>query len=138
MTAIKNKSEKEICDYNTYLKLKTLKFSNDYISKHLNYCIEHLGYLISTYTFTTNIEYQIESKKGNHKFNGQFYICNCVKHILTTEQIYEINNFIKDLVLQHNGIHHTQTFYCIENDCQLLCIDYKSHYIIKLAALIEI
>ena len=132
MTAIENKQLKEVSHYNTYLKLKTLKYSNDYIAKHLNYSLEHLGYLISSYTFTTNIEYQLEVSKGDHMFNEQFCISNCIKQILTEKEVTEIYNFIQDLVQQHNGIHHTQTFYSIEQDCEFFFIDYNSHCILTL------
>lgn len=133
MTSIENKLQKEISDYNTYLKLKTLKHSNDCILKHLDYTKEHLGYLISTYTFKSNLEYQLESKKGDYKFNGQFYISTSIKHILTTEELNEIYSFIEGLVLQHNGIHHTHTFYSIEQDCELLLIDCKDYCVVILS-----
>lgn len=123
MTSFENKRVKQFDDYNTYLHLKTLKYSNDYISKHLNYSLEHLGYLISSYTFKNNIEYQLQHKKGNSSFKGKFHCSLSVQNILTTDEISEIYNFTKDLVLQHQHIYHIQTFYSIEQNCELLFID---------------
>ncbi len=125
MTAILNNQNNQLSHYNTYLYLKSLKYSNDCISKHLNYSFEQLGYLISCYHFKNNIEYlfEVSNKQYDNCFNGYFEVSQAVCNILTKNEILEIKNFIDELVIQHNGIYHTQKFYSIEQDCQLMYID---------------
>ncbi len=110
-------------DYNTYLKLKKLKYTNADIAKQLNYSKEQLGFLISRYYFKSNIEYQLQEIEGSYHFNGSFYITASVQESLTPEEILEIYQFVQDLVVQHNGIDYLQTFYHVEQDCKLFFID---------------
>lgn len=115
--------QKEIADYNTYLQLKTLKYSNVRIAEHLNYSKKQLGYLISSYHFKNNLEYKLQESKGEYFFSGNFYITASAQEVLTTEEIIEIYQFVQDLAKQHNGIDYLQTFYHIEQDCKLFFID---------------
>jgi len=115
--------QKEVDDFTTYLKLKTLGYSNAEIIKHLNYTVEALGYLISSHYFTNNLEYKIQEAEGHYHFSGTFYITKAVQETLTTEEIIEIYKFIRDQVKQHNGIDYLQTFYSIEHDCKLFFVD---------------
>lgn len=113
----------DIADYNVYLQLKQLQYSNTDIAKHLSYSEEDLGYLISRYTFRNNLEYKLQEKEGEYFFNGKFYITQSAQNLLSPDEIFEIYTFTQDLVKQHKGIDYLQTFYSVEHDCKLFFID---------------
>jgi hypothetical protein len=115
--------QKHIADYNVYLQLKQLHYSNAGIAEHLSYSKEDLGYLISRYTFKNNLEYQLQQQEGNYCFSGKFYITSNAQSLLTTEEILEIYTFTQDLVKQHQGVDYLQVFYCIEQNCKLFFVD---------------
>ena len=117
------KRQGEIADYNIYLQLKELNYTNQRIAEHMSYSKENLGYLISRYTFEHGLEYKLQEKEGNYFFSGTFYITQTVKNLLTVEEILEIYVFTQDLVKQHQGIDYLQSFYHIEQDCKLFFID---------------
>lgn len=117
------KRQGEIADYNIYLQLKELNYTNQRIAEHMSYSKENLGYLISRYTFEYGLEYKLQEKEGNYFFSGTFYITQTVKNLLTVEEILEIYVFTQDLVKQHQGIDYLQSFYHIEQDCKLFFID---------------
>lgn len=118
--------QKDIADYNIYLQLKNINYSNIDIAKHLSYTTKQLGYLISSYSFKNNLEYELQEKQGDYHFNGKFYITQSIQNILTTEEILEIYTFTKELVLQHQGIDYLQSFYHVDQDCKLFFIDQLS------------
>jgi len=126
MTLIENKESKFIADYNAYLQLKSLQYTNTDIAKHLSYTIEDLGYLISRYTFKNNIEYKLQEEEGSYLFDGLFVITKGINEILTKEEILEIYTFTRELVKQHEGIDYLQVFYHIESDSELLFINQVS------------
>lgn len=113
----------DIADYNVYLQLKQLQYSNTDIAKHLSYSEEDLGYLISRHTFRNNLEYKLQESEGEYFFNGTFYITQSVQNLLSPDEIFEIYTFTQDLVKQHKGIDYLQTFYSVEHDCKLFFID---------------
>jgi hypothetical protein len=115
--------QKDIADYNVYLQLKDLHYTNEDIARHLSYSKEDLGYLISRYTFRNNLEYKLQENEGQYYFNGSLYITKSVQHMLTADEIFEIYEFTKDLVKQHKGIDYLQSFYHVEQDCKLFFID---------------
>ncbi len=122
-----NENSKSVADYNTYLQLKNLQYSNSDIAKHLDYTKEDLGYLISRYTFIHNIEYQLQEQEGNYFFDGFVVITKSISDILTKEEILEIYTFTKELVKQHKGIDYLQVFYHIESDSKLFFINQESN-----------
>lgn len=115
--------QKDIADYNVYLQLKELNYTNKSIAEHLRYAKEELGYLISRHTFRNNIEYKLQESEGQYFFNGTFYITKSVQNLLTTDEIFEIYTFTQDLTKQHKGIDYLQSFYHVEQDCKLFFID---------------
>jgi len=123
MTLLENKESKYRSDYNAYLQLKNLQYTNIDIAKHLSYAKEDLGYLISRYTFKNNIEYKLQEQEENCFFNGLFIITKSINEILTEEEILEIYAFTRELVKQHKGIDYLQVFYHIESDSKLFFIN---------------
>ena len=119
----KHHTKEQVADYQAYLELKKLHYTNADISKHLSYSKSDLGYLISRFTFTNPLEYKLQEQEGSHHFGGKFYITSNAQNILTSEEIKEIYDFIQDLVKQHDGIDYLQVFYCAEHDCKLFFID---------------
>lgn len=126
-----NKNQKQFADYQAYLELKKLQYTNADIAKHLSYSKSDLGYLISRFTFTNPLEYKLQEQEGTYHFGGKFYITSNAKNILTSEEIKEIYDFIQDLVKQHGGIDYLQVFYCAEHDCKLFFIDNLNKQMIK-------
>ena len=118
-----NKEQSEIADYNVYLQLKQIGYTNIDISKHLSYSKKELGYIISKYTFANDIVYQLQEQEGNYHFNGTLYITRGVNTLLSREEIIEIYRFTKDLVEQHKGIDYLQVFYSKKNNSKLYFID---------------
>lgn len=115
--------QKDIADYNVYLQLKELNYTNTDIVKHLSCTNEEFGYLISRYTFKNNLEYKLQENEGDYHFNGKFYVTQNVNTCLTPDEILEIYTFTQELVKQHKGIDYLQSFYSIEQDCKLFFID---------------
>ncbi len=123
--------QKEIADYNVYLQLKQLKYTNIDIANHLSYTKEELGCLVSQYTFKNNLEYKLQESEGDYHFNGTFYVTQNVNTCLTPDEILEIYTFTQDMVKQHKGIDYIQSFYSIEQDCELFFVDNLSMQMIK-------
>jgi len=123
--------QNDIADYNVYLQLKELNYTNESIAEHLSYTKEDLGYLISRHTFRNNLEYKIQEKEGDYFFNGIFYITQSVQNLLTIDEVFEIYTFTQDLVKQHKGIDYLQSFYHVEQDCKLFFIDQLSKSMIE-------
>ncbi|MBO3096815.1 hypothetical protein [Gelidibacter pelagius] len=118
--------QREIADHNVYLQLKDLNYTNEEIANHMSYSKENLGYLISRFTFINSLEYKLQEKEGTYQFNGNFYITQSVRNLLDAEEILEIYTFTQDLVKQHKGVDYLQSFYHIEQDCELFFIDQLS------------
>ncbi|WP_407557327.1 hypothetical protein [Winogradskyella sp. 4-2091] len=123
--------QKHIADYNVYLQLRDLNYTNTDIAKHLNYSNEQLGYLISRYTFKNSLEYSLQENEGDYYFNGKFYVTQNASTCLTPDEILEIYTFTQQLVKQHKGIDYLQSFYSVEQDCKLFFIDNLSKSIIE-------
>ena len=123
--------QRDIADYNVYLQLKELSYTNEAIAEHLSYTKEDLGYLISSHTFRNNLEYKLQENKGEYFFKGTFYITQSVQNLLTTDEIFEIYTFTQDLVKQHKGIDYLQSYYHIEQDCKLFFIDQLNKQMIE-------
>lgn len=123
--------QREVADYNVYLQLSSLNYTNEAIAEHMSYSKDRLSYLISKYTFRNNLEYKLQEKEGEYFFNGKFYITQSVQNLLTPDEIFEIYTFTQDLVEQHNGIDYLQSFYHKEKRCKLLFIDQLSKPMIE-------
>ncbi|MFV0531748.1 MAG: hypothetical protein ACK5MD_09985 [Flavobacteriales bacterium] len=117
-----NENQKQVADYQAYLELKKLHYTNTDIAKHLSYSKKELGYLISRFTFATPLEYKLQEQEGDYHFNGKFFITANAKSVLTSDEIQEIYAFTQQLVEQHKGIDYLQVFYSIEQDCKLFFI----------------
>lgn len=124
-------NQKDIADYNVYLQLKEIHYTNEAIAKHLSYSNEDLGYLISRFSFRNNLEYKLQENKGEYFFKGTFFITQSVQNLLTTDEIFEIYTFTQDLVKQHKGIDYLQSYYHIEQDCKLFFIDQLNKQMIE-------
>lgn len=124
----------EIADYNAYLQLKQLKFTNKLIAKQLGYSNDKFGRLLSNYTFLNKLEYYLQEQEGDCNFNGKFYITQKAQNLLTTEEISEIYTFTQELVEQHKGIFHLQKFKHIGLDYKLFLVDRldKNHSMLML------
>ena len=120
---MKQISKKNVADYNVYLQLKQLNYTNEDIAKHISYSKKDLGFLISRNTFINNLEYKLQESEGDYYFNGTFYVTENANNCLTLEEITEIYTFTQDLVKQHKGIDYLQSFYSVEQDCKLFFID---------------
>tara|TARA_R110002049_G_scaffold236643_1_gene409759 strand:+ start:1107 stop:1559 length:453 start_codon:yes stop_codon:yes gene_type:complete len=118
-----NDKQRDVADYNVYLQLKELNYTNEDIAKHLSYSKKELGCLISQHTFIKNLEYKLQENEGDYFFNGTFYVTQNVNSCLTPEEILEIYAFTQDLVKQHKSIDYLQVFYSVEQDCKLFFID---------------
>ena len=118
-----NDKQREVADYNVYLQLKELNYTNENIAKHLSYSKKELGCLISQHTFINNLEYKLQENEGDYFFHGTFYVTQNVNSCLTPEEILEIYVFTQDLVKQHKSIDYLQVFYSVEQDCKLFFID---------------
>ena len=123
MTKEETPQQAQIADYNAYLQLKQLNYTNEAIADHLSYSKENLGYLISRYGFVNSLEYKLQEQEGEYSFNGAFYITSGIKNLLTVDEIKEIYDFVQELVKRHKGIDYLQTFYHPEHDCKLFFID---------------
>lgn len=115
--------QKDIADYNVYLQLKQINYTNADIANHLSCSKKELGYLISRHTFKNNLEYKLQEQEGDYHFNGTFYVTSNAQTCLTSQEIKEIYTFTQDLVKQHKGIDYLQSFYSVEQDCKLFFID---------------
>ena len=115
-----------VADYNAYLQLARLKYTNADIATHLSFSLEQLGQLISKFAFMNALEFIPTEKTGPAKFEGRLCLSQLVIDTLTTEEVQEIVNFNKTLVEQHSGVYYIQHYYAIEHDCGLIMIDLNS------------
>ncbi|MEO2063259.1 MAG: hypothetical protein ABGW97_09775 [Christiangramia sp.] len=109
--------------YKAYQNLSSSGLSNHLIAQGLKTSRKQLGYIVSQYSFETNLEYHIAEQDGSYFFEGEFYLSRGVLDNIPKKEIAEIFDFTRRLVQQHNGIDYLQTFYSIDQDCKLFFID---------------